>query len=129
MTLSPQMHQRRAKKGSAVKDPQPIQPVIKDEDGIPRFRENAIVRYLLDLARKHKIADLNSLADLPFSQDDREQFMQLIGYTITGYHELSFVSDESAAQASALAHTADPKAAKGCRDAGCPVHGGGKKAR
>lgn len=110
-----------------MKDPHPMQPVIKDV-GVLRFRENAIVRYLLDLARKHKITDLNSLAELPFSQDDREQFAQLIGYTITGYHELSYVSDESAAQASELAHAVDPKAVKGCRIAGCPVHGE-KKAR
>jgi hypothetical protein len=99
-----------------------MQSVFKDEDGILRFRENAIVRYLLDLARKHKIADLNSLAELPFCQEDREQFTQLIGYAITGYHELSYVSDESAAQASALAHAVDPKAVKGCRDVGCSIH-------
>lgn len=109
-----------------MRDPQPMQPVIKDDGGDLRFRENAIVRYLLDLARKHKIADLNSLAELPFSQDDREQFAQLIGYAITGYHELSYVSDESATQASVLAHAVDPKAVKGCREAGCPVHGGGR---
>ena len=105
-------------------DPQPMQPVLKDEDGILRFRENAIVRYLLDLAGKHKIADLNSLAELPFSQEDREQFTQLIGYAIGGYHELSYVSDASAAQASRLAHAVDPKMTAGCRDAGCPIHGG-----
>lgn len=103
---------------------QPMQPVIKDEDGILRFRENAIVRYLLDLAGKHKLADLNSLAELPFSQEDREQFTQLIGYAIGGYHELSYVSDASAAQASRLAHAVDPKMTAGCRDAGCPIHGG-----
>jgi hypothetical protein len=100
-----------------------MQPVIKDEEGILRFRGNAIVCYLRDLAKKHKLADLNSLAELPFSQEDREQFAQLIGYSIGGYHELPYVSDESAAQASALAHAVDPNEIKGCRDAGCPVHG------
>ena len=109
-----------------MKDPQPMQPVIKDDDGVLRFRENAIVRYLLDLARKHKIADLNSLAELPFCQEDREQFTQLIGYAITGYHELPYVSNASAKQASVLAHAIDPNAVKGCRDAGCPIHGGRK---
>lgn len=109
-----------------MNDPQPMQPVVKDEDGVLRFRENKIVRYLLDLARKHKIADLNSIAELPFSQADREQFTQLIGYAITGYHELGYVSDASAEQASKLAHAVDPAAVHGCRDAGCPIH---KKAR
>lgn len=106
-----------------ARDPQPMQPVVKDEDGVLRFRENAIVCYLIDLARKHKIADLNSLAELPFSQEDRAQFAQLIGYAISGYHELSYVSDESARQASTLAHALDPKATAGCRDVGCPIHG------
>ena len=105
---------------------QPMQPVTKDADGTLRFHENKIVRYLLDLARKHKIADLNSLAELPFPQEDREQFTQLIGYAISGYHELSYVSDASAEQASKLAHAVDPEAAGGCRDTGCPIH---KKAR
>jgi hypothetical protein len=112
MTFSPEMRQ-----------PQPMQPVVKDKGGVLRFRENAIVRYLLDLARQHKIADLNSLAELPFSQEDREQFTQLIGYAITGYHELSYVSDESCAEASVRAKQVLPGAG-GCRDAGCPVHGG-----
>ena len=107
-----------------MKDPQPMQPVIKDDDGILRFRENAIVRYLLDLARKHEITDLNSIAALDFSQEDREQFTQLIGYAITGYHELAYVSDESAARASDLAQAVDPKGPLGCRAAGCPIHGG-----
>lgn len=105
------------------RDPQPMQPVVKT-DGVLRFRSNAIVRYLLDLAREHKIADLNSLAERNFSQVDREQFAQLIGYSISGYHELPYVSDDSAAQASSLAHAIDPAAVAGCRDRGCPVHGG-----
>ena len=109
--------------------PQPMQPVFKDEGGILRFRENAIVRYLLDLADKHKLANLNSLAELPFSQEDREQFTQLIGYALGGYHELSYVSDASAAQASRLAHAVDPKMTAGCRDAGCPIHGGPLKGK
>lgn len=106
-----------------MKNPQPMQPVVKT-DGVLRFRSNAIVRYLLDLAREHKIADLNSLAERDFSQADREQFAQLIGYSISGYHELPYVSDDSAAQASSLAHAVDPAAAAGCRDRGCPIHGG-----
>ena len=113
-----------AKKDNRAHLRQPMQPVVKDKDGVLRFRENAIVRYLLDLARKHKIADLNSIAERDFSQEDRAQFTQLIGYAITGYHELSYVSDESAAQASDLARAIDPTATGGCRDAGCAVHGG-----
>lgn len=117
------MSTKKSAKTEAKYDPQPMQPVFKDEGGILRFRENAIVRYLLDLARKHKLADLNSLAEIPFSQEDREQFTQLIGYTIGGYHELHYVSNASAAQASRLAHAVDPTVTAGCRDVDCPIHG------
>ena len=127
-----------------MKDPQPMQPVIKDEGGILRFRENAIIRYIVDHAGDvvHPGApaidprtgrpyhqgrlDLGKLMTMDFPQEDREQFAQLMGYAITGYHELSYVSEESATQASVLAHAVDPKAVKGCRAVGCPVHGGRK---
>ena len=123
-----------------MKKPHPMQPVIRDEHGILRFRENAIVRYIVDHAADvvHRGAkaidpdtgrpfhqgklDLSKLSMLDFPQEDREQFAQLMGYSIEGYHELSYVSDESASQASALAHAIDPDAG-GCRDDGCPVHG------
>ena len=124
-----------------ARDPQPMQPVVKDEDGVLRFRENAIIRHIVDHAGDvvHPGAptidpdtgqpfhqgrlDLGKLMTMDFMQEDREQFAQLMGYSITGYHELSYVSDESAAQASALAHEIVP-AAGGCRDKGCPIHGG-----
>lgn len=38
---------------------------------------------------------MNDLACMEFSQEDREQFAQLIGYSLSGYGDLSYVSDES----------------------------------
>lgn len=119
----------------------PMQPIVKDEDGVPRFHENAIVRYIVDHAADvvHPGAkaidpdtdkpyhqgrlDLGKLMTMDFPQEDREQFAQLMGYSIAGYHELSYVSDESCAQASALTEQVMPSAG-GCRDAGCRIHGG-----
>ena len=69
----------------------PMQPLIIDENNIVRFKANEIVKYLLDNSR----ITLNALAAMPFSQEDREQFAQLIGYSMKGYFELSYVSDES----------------------------------
>jgi hypothetical protein len=69
----------------------PLQPIVLDEHGTPRFKANAIVRYLLDNGG----IDLNRLAVLPFDAEDREQLAQLIGYSIGGYAELSYVSDRS----------------------------------
>jgi hypothetical protein len=67
----------------------PIQPIYKDENGILRFKENAIVRYLLD----HGGIDLNDLGKIEsqFSADDQEQFAQLIGYSLNGFAELPYV--------------------------------------
>jgi len=166
-------------------NPHPMQPVIKDRHGTLRFRENAIVRLLVDdLAglvvpdgpRRGKLdldkiatmdvppedraqfeqlagmrsggrenaivcyvvaharqlvsrnpvhagcLDLNALVMMKFPQEDREQFAQLMGYSICGYHELSYVSDDSAAEASLAAKKVMPEAG-GCRDKGC-FHGG-----
>lgn len=102
--------------------PQPMQPVAKNDEGVLRFRKNKIVEYLLERGREHGI-DLNHLATRDFPQEDQEQFAQLIGYSVCGYHELPYVSDESAAQASLLAGEIVPDAG-GCRDAGCEIHGG-----
>ena len=69
----------------------PIQPVEVDEYGTLRFKGNAIVRFLLDSGKYN----MNDLAGLPFSQEDREQFAQLIGYSLNGFAELSYVSDDA----------------------------------
>jgi hypothetical protein len=74
-----------------VKRKHPIQPVALDEDGVPRFVKNRIVRFLLDqyepglndLANRFcnsKDEDLNR-SDLA----DWEQLLMLIGYTISGF--------------------------------------------
>jgi hypothetical protein len=68
------------------------QPLIKDEDNQIRFQSNPIVRWLLDT---HPFADMNVLAVTPFDQEDREHFLQLIGYPLSGYSEISYVSDEA----------------------------------
>lgn len=69
----------------------PIQPLEYDERGVLRFKANAIVRHLLD----HGGIDLNALACLPFGDEDRRQFAQLIGYSLSGYGELPYVDDAS----------------------------------
>ncbi len=80
----------------------PIQPLAQDAIGVLRFKENAIVRYLLDT---HPNCDMNKLACMEFTDDDRQQFAQLIGYSLSGYGELgSYVDDEAYNTA---AHMAD----------------------
>lgn len=70
----------------------PMQPIEKDEHGVARFKPNAIVLHLLDDGP----FDMNSLAVKGFSPEDRMQFAQLIGYSVGGFCELSYVTDEAA---------------------------------
>lgn len=82
----------------------PIQDMFVDEDidghKYPRFVENKIVRLLLDQGQ----FDLNDLAVMEFSPDDREQFAQLIGYSLGGFSELSYVRDKTYKKALRAAH-------------------------
>lgn len=68
----------------------PLQPLYTDKNGIVRFRGNKAVKFLLD----NSGYDLNELARIDFSDEDREQFAQLIGYSLSGFGDLSYVSDE-----------------------------------
>lgn len=77
--------------------PHPVQPLIVDEYEVLRFKGNAIVRFLLDAGP----FDMNQLALMPFTVEDREQFAQLIGYSLSGFGELSYVTDETYARAEA----------------------------
>ena len=72
----------------------PTQPVVRDPNGVLRFKPNAIIQHLLEVARKAGCG-LNELALLEFSQEDRQQFAQLIGYSLSGYGDLSCVDGES----------------------------------
>ena len=76
-----------------------IQPTVKDSNDVIRFKENKIVRYLLD---SHPEVDLNKLAVGDFSQDDRQHFAQLIGYSVSSWGTLSYVNDDNYAAVHAM---------------------------
>ncbi len=71
-----------------------MQPLVWDDDVI-RFKANKIVKFLLDAGP----FDMNQLAVMPFDREDYEQFAQLIGYSVSGFGELSYASDEVVAEA------------------------------
>lgn len=88
----------------------PMQPLEHDKSGVLRFKENAIVSYLLDT---HLSVSMNQLAAMPFSKEDRQQFAQLIGYSLSGYGELtSYVDDEAYAAAEKVAEGMDERDAR-----------------
>lgn len=68
----------------------PNQPVIRDGNGVARFKQNDIVRYLLDSGA----SSLNSLAQMQFDNDDRNQLAQLLGFSVDGFAELDYADME-----------------------------------
>ena len=80
---------------------QPIQPLYTDEHDVVRFRKNAIVRQLLDFASERGMS-LNEIARMPFSREDRVQFAQLIGYSLSGFGTLSYVDNDTYEAASIM---------------------------
>lgn len=67
----------------------PLQPITPEAN--PSFEANRIVLFLLDSGPY----DMNRLAMMEFSDEDRQQFAQLIGYSLHGYEELSYVDNEN----------------------------------
>lgn len=67
----------------------PVQPIGFSEDGTIRFKANAIVRDLLDRSRDELGHGLNEISAAGYSPEDYTHLMQLIGYSVNGYGELS----------------------------------------
>ncbi len=71
--------------------PHPMQPLFKDEGGVVRFRENKVVAWLLDNGG----VDMNRIALQCFADDERAHFAQLIGYSVDGYADRSYVDEDT----------------------------------
>lgn len=81
----------------------PMQPLVRDEHGVVRFKRNAIVEHLL----KYGGIDMNAIARLPFDDRDREQFAQLIGYSVDGFGSLSYARPDIVVAADRMAETGE----------------------
>jgi hypothetical protein len=73
----------------------PMQPIFLDQFGVARFKANAIICWLFETGRM----DLNQIAVMGFGDEDRMQIAQLLGYSVSGYGDLSYVSPESLEEA------------------------------
>jgi hypothetical protein len=71
----------------------PMQPLV-DVNGVTRFKKNGLVDALYEHGVKTGLG-LNELHCMKFSDEDRMQFAQLIGCSLSGYGDLSYVSDAS----------------------------------
>lgn len=81
----------------------PFQPVGMDGE-VFRFKRNGIVADLLDGLIPQ---DLNKVAALVargrYTREDYSQLMQLVGYSVSGFGDLSLVPPEHVAQADRIA--------------------------
>jgi len=68
----------------------PQQPILFDQHGVARFQQNAIVRWLLD----ESTFNLNDIAINDFTDEDRRQFAQLIGYSVSSYQDLDYGAED-----------------------------------
>lgn len=84
-----------------------MQPVVLDDDGVVRFKVNRVVRWMSDRLKERGIG-LNEIfiAHDPRGddRDDYQQLMQLIGYSVSGYGDLSTSDPEIVRAADQLAH-------------------------
>ncbi len=89
-----------------------MQPIEKDRHGVLRFKRNEIVKRLLEFGERHG-HDMNHIALGDFTDEDRRQFAQLVGYSVSGYASLPYVRPEDADQAALVAKGGmDPKDAR-----------------
>jgi len=80
----------------------PMQPIVLDQNGTPRFKQNQIVYFLVH----HGGFNLNQIAAMPWPKEDYEQLMQLIGTSVSAIGaNTEFVSAELVAEADGIAET------------------------
>jgi hypothetical protein len=77
----------------------PMQPLVLDKHNVIRFKQNKIINYLFDTGR----LNLNDLATMSFPAEDWMQLAQLLGYSVSGYGDLSYVTKKNLKEADANA--------------------------
>lgn len=86
----------------------PRQPIGWDDHGVIRFKRNAIVDWMLEKGRIGAKFDLNEISMMVhkglFSVEDYVQLDQLIGYSVSGFGDLSHVPKEEVDACDEIAH-------------------------
>lgn len=84
----------------------PMQPIEMAKDGVVRFRANAIVDWLFNTGR----IDLNEIAfaaarkQIPgCTDDDQMQLAMLLGYSVSGFGDLSYADESVVSEADDIA--------------------------
>ena len=69
----------------------PMQKIYLDDHGTARFCRNEIIRHLCDSGA----LDLNRIATMGFSDEDHMQLAQLLGYSVSGFSDLSYADEKT----------------------------------
>lgn len=89
----------------AMREPKhPMQPIVWVND-VVRFKANNIIRHIIDHG-SISLKDIAMLAGDPengFTQEDQEQLAQLIGYSVSGFGDLSYASEMAVEEADRIA--------------------------
>lgn len=82
---------------------QPMQPIAWDGKGVIRFQDNKVITMLLEAG----VLNLNSIAgqciEKKIPRADQMQFWQMLGYSVSGFGDLSFATKEMVAAADEIA--------------------------
>ncbi len=77
----------------------PMQPIEVAKDGVVRFKQNKLVRFLAN----HRLNELVYPFPPEENADDWNQLAQLIGYSVSGFGDLSYADPDVVKQADEIA--------------------------
>jgi DNA-binding CsgD family transcriptional regulator len=98
--------QRLDDEHTSKKTHHPMQPVVLDADGTVRFKANRVVRWMYEQLKQRGLSlnEIYAAHDVESEdRDDYQHLMQLIGYSVDGYGELSTSDPEIVQVADRLA--------------------------
>lgn len=84
-----------------AKPKHPMQPIYLAKDKVVRFKENKIIVYLFNTGK----LNLNEIACMDFPKEDHQQLAQLLGYSVSGFGDLSYVPLKLARECDAIAES------------------------
>jgi hypothetical protein len=96
-----------------AKRKQPMQPIYIDKEGVVRFQSNKIVDWLF-ATQKISLNEISAMCQTSkIPKADQMQFWQMLGYSVSGFGDLSFVDKEIVFQADMIAEQLLQDAAHG----------------
>lgn len=87
-----EVRDQKERRALAEAVPHPMQPLYVDENGTVRFKPNRLIDWIVTESGRITLNDLAVLtAQHGWPAEDHEQLAQLIGYSVSGFGDLSYV--------------------------------------